>query len=138
MTMQLPGMSFLRLSVFAALLLLFAGPAAQLRAAESVATEEWDITADKLTRFDQPASIIAEGNIVLVKRKQLPPKKETTGIDTTEWSELLEEESAPEEVTPADLEEEREPYTRTRSPLPPTGPPTISPSIRSGHAAMSR
>ncbi len=113
MTMQLPGMSFLRPGVLAVFLLLLAGPVAQLRAAESVATEEWDITADKLTRFDQPASIVAEGNIVLVKRKQLPPKKQTADGDTTDWSELLEEEAQVEEVTPADLEVEQEPVYET-------------------------
>ncbi|MBE0582920.1 MAG: LPS-assembly protein LptD, partial [Desulfofustis sp.] len=112
MTKQLPGMSFLHMSVFAALLMLLAGPV-RVQAAESVATEEWDITADKLTRFDQPASIVAEGNIVLVKRKQLPPKKAKADKSMTDWSLLLEEQMQPEETTPADLDEDQEPVYET-------------------------
>ncbi len=113
MTKQLPGILVSRISVLSALLFFLSGPTT-MYGAETVATEEWDITADKLTRYDQPASIVAEGNIVLVKRKQLPPKPPTAEAGLTDWSILLEEdETVPEEITPLDLEEDKEPVYRT-------------------------
>ena len=73
-------------------------------AEDSLSTEEWDITADRIIRYDKPQSIVAEGNIVLVKRKKLPPKSAVTEESVSGWAELLEEEiTAPQELTPADL-----------------------------------
>ncbi|BDD88017.1 LPS assembly protein LptD [Desulfofustis limnaeus] len=112
MIKNLPGIVRSSVVFLSAMLLFVPGPS-NLSAAESVATEEWDITADKLTRFDQPASIVAEGNIVLVKRKQLPPPSPTVRSESSDWSTLLEEEPEPTEITPADLEEEGEPHYRT-------------------------
>ncbi|MGI9536338.1 MAG: LPS-assembly protein LptD [Desulfocapsaceae bacterium] len=82
-------------------------------ATQKVATEEWDISADKIIRYEKPESIVAEGNIVLVKRKKAPPKPpvpegEEEGV--TDWYILLEEEQQPElEVTPESLETVQEP-----------------------------
>ena len=42
---------------------------------ESLSTEEWDITADRIIRFDDPLSVVAEGNIELVKRRLQPPHR---------------------------------------------------------------
>jgi len=35
--------------------------------AEGVQAQQWEITADKLTRYEDPPSVIAEGNVVLEK-----------------------------------------------------------------------
>jgi LPS-assembly protein len=59
--------------------------------AETVATEEWQIAADKITRYEDPKSIIAEGNVVLSKREQLPPDLSTKRKKDQQWAELLEE-----------------------------------------------
>ncbi len=59
--------------------------------AETVATEEWQIAADKITRYEEPRSIIAEGNVVLTKREQLPAEPSKKQQKDQKWAELLEE-----------------------------------------------
>lgn len=60
--------------------------------AKTVETEEWQIEADKVIRFDNPNSIIAEGQVVLTKIRKLPPKQLKNNLaQTTQWSVLLEE-----------------------------------------------
>ena len=61
--------------------------------AETINTEEWQIEADKLLHFDNPKSVIAEGNVVLTKLRVLPPKQSVAKIQTSSWSNLLEETS---------------------------------------------
>jgi LPS-assembly protein len=61
--------------------------------AETIQTDEWQIEADKVLRFEDPKSVIAEGNVVLTKLVVLPPKQETKAIETSDWSVLLEEDS---------------------------------------------
>ncbi len=61
--------------------------------AETINTEEWQIEADKLLHFDNPKSVIAEGNVVLTKLRVLPPKKSAAKKRTSSWSNLLEEPS---------------------------------------------
>ncbi len=92
---------------------------------QSVATEEWEITADRIIRYEDPHSIVAEGNIVLIKRKQVPPKKTkasvaglAAGEEVSDWNELLEEETVAEEeeeLTPADLPEQTKPIYKTQA-----------------------
>ncbi len=72
--------------------------------AESTATSKWNISADKITRFENPESIVAEGNIVLEKREKKPPKPPKKDTTVSDWAELLEEEVIVEEVTPEDIE----------------------------------
>lgn len=68
--------------------------------ADTVSTEEWQISADKIIRFENPQSIIAEGNIVLVKKELVPPKKQKKSqVKGTDWSLLLEEEKPVKEIT---------------------------------------
>ncbi len=67
--------------------------------ADTVATEEWQIAADKIIRFEDPQSVIAEGNVVLVKKELVTPKAKTKDIDATDWGLLLEEESSTQEIT---------------------------------------
>ena len=59
--------------------------------AETVQTEEWQIEADKLLHFDNPKSVIAEGNVVLKKIQVLPPKAATQQVEISPWATLLEE-----------------------------------------------
>ncbi len=77
--------------------------------AESASTSEWNISADKITRFDSPESIIAEGNIVLKKREKLPPKPIKVDTTVTSWTVLLEEEGTATEVSPEDLQKDKKP-----------------------------
>jgi LPS-assembly protein len=74
-----------------ALTLLVLGSAPGLLRAETVATEEWNISADKITRYEDPQSVVAEGNIVLEKREKIPPPPPETETPEgmTDWSELL-------------------------------------------------
>jgi LPS-assembly protein len=101
--MILPQSTGLKYSLaFIASLLLFGFPLHAF--ADKVVTEEWQISADKITRYDNPQSIIAEGNIVLVKREKLPPKPVKKDLNVTDWSVLLEEKPQVEQITPKDLE----------------------------------
>jgi LPS-assembly protein len=63
--------------------------------AEAVMTMQWEITADTMTRFENPASIIAEGNVVLQKMENIThttsKKKEEKG-----WDDLLGEDTVPD------------------------------------------
>ncbi len=63
--------------------------------AETVQTDEWQIEADKVLNFDNPKSVIAEGNVVLTKLRILPPKRENTATKSSDWSLLLEENATP-------------------------------------------
>ncbi len=78
--------------------------------ADTIQTDEWQIEADKVLRFENPRSVIAEGNVVLTKLKVLPPKQSGKTVKTSNWAVLLEEtpEAHTEEVvtqeTPVDLE----------------------------------
>ncbi|MCI5114655.1 MAG: LPS-assembly protein LptD [Candidatus Electrothrix sp. AW1] len=62
--------------------------------AKAVRAMQWDITADKLTKFENPASVIAEGNVILRKTEKTPQavKKKTLGQDRKDresWDDLL-------------------------------------------------
>ncbi len=62
--------------------------------ADTINTDEWQIEADKVLRFENPQSVIAEGNVVLTKLRILPPKQEQEDAQTSAWSVLLEENPA--------------------------------------------
>ncbi len=102
MTKQLPHVLTYNALIFIFFFLVLA-LTGQAFGAKSVSTEEWDITADRVIQFDNPPSIVAEGNIELVKKKVLPPKPKVKKEQTTDWSVLLGEEATPTEVTPEDL-----------------------------------
>ena len=76
---------------FTSLLALAIQPGSLL--ADTIKTDEWQIEADKVIRFDNPKSVIAEGDVVLTKIQILPPKQNIERVKTTGWSTLLEEES---------------------------------------------
>ena len=58
---------------------------APLTAAEMDA-EQWDITADKITRYENPPSVIAEGNVILEKKETSVTVKKSS---TSRWDALL-------------------------------------------------
>ncbi|MEE4166569.1 MAG: LPS assembly protein LptD, partial [Desulfocapsaceae bacterium] len=114
MTKRLPHISVLTPLLLPALIVLCLLVSGAAVAEESVSTEEWDITADKITRYDKPMSIVAEGNIVLVKRRKLPPKPAVVEEGVTSWSDLLGEPPEPVEITPEDIPEEVEEVYETQ------------------------
>ena len=83
--------------------------------AENVNTDEWQITADRIIRFDNPQSIVAEGNIQLVKRERLPANPPAKAAMSTKWSSLLEEKPQVEQKTPKDLETTKNDHYETRA-----------------------
>jgi LPS-assembly protein len=84
-----PFFPFITVACFLALLCLLKSTDVN---AEAVKAMQWEITADKLTRFENPASIIAEGNVVLQKMENIPQAAQQ-GTDTKNWSDLLGEDS---------------------------------------------
>ncbi len=104
---------FLRFSICLASLLAFTVQTNTLQA-ETVETEEWQIEADKLLHFDNPKSVIAEGNVVLTKLRILPPKNAVLPkAETSSWSTLLEE--APAELAQEVITQEISQDTEIRS-----------------------
>jgi LPS-assembly protein len=82
--------------------------------AETVETEEWQIEADKVTRFDTPNSVIAEGQVVLTKIRTLPPKQsKDKSTKTTEWSVLLEEAPHPQDTVTQEIDANAPPIHKT-------------------------
>lgn len=92
------------------LLLASTTPSAQ---AEQVSTEEWNISADKVMRYEDPSSIVAQGNVVLEKKEKQPLTQPKAKTPLTTWSELLEEEPQPVEMVADDVSEERVPQYKT-------------------------
>lgn len=61
-------------------------------AAESFQAQQWEISADKLTRLENPARIVAEGHVELVKTEKT--KAQESGRKSKGWGDLLGEENA--------------------------------------------
>ncbi len=60
--------------------------------AEKTSTEEWNISADKIIRLEVPKkTIVAQGNVILTKQEKQPPRLSQAEIESSSWSELLEE-----------------------------------------------
>ncbi len=57
-------------------------------AAESVKALEWEIHADKMTRYENPPSILAEGNVVLTKIEKTTGSRQKKEAQSG-WSDLL-------------------------------------------------
>ncbi len=71
--------------------------------AEGVQAQQWEITADKLTRYEDPPSVIAEGNVILEKTEQVTRTKKDK--EKTDWSDLLGEETPTPDTAEAAGEE---------------------------------
>ena len=74
------------LPVFCLFFTMLLLPANNLTAA-SVDARQWEITADKITRYEDPASVIAEGNVILEKKESVTSVKEDA--EDARWGELL-------------------------------------------------
>ncbi len=99
MTFFLPQSKGLRYILFLITVLILP-PLASLSCAATTATEEWEISADKIIRFENPESIIAEGNIVLIKQAlHTSLKKTTTPTIAADWDLLLEEKKTSKQTT---------------------------------------
>jgi len=78
------------LSRLAAVLILVVVPwlaASQVNGAEVVKAQQWQITADKITRYEDPPSVIAEGNVVLEKTETVTRQQKKA--PASDWSVLL-------------------------------------------------
>lgn len=111
MSLRPPRFSGLRL-VFLLLSLQLINGVPQDVYGEKVATEKWNITADKVTRYENPNSIVAQGNVILEKNEKVVAKPKKT-LNTTAWEELLEEEVKPPEATAAQVEKNNIPEFKT-------------------------
>lgn len=87
-------------------LLLHSTPAA----AVSVDARQWDITADKMTRYENPARIVAEGNVLLEKKEPVEKRAPKT---SSQWSGLLGDDPAPDAAAAKPGEPETEIKTVT-------------------------
>ena len=63
--------------------------------AEAVQAMQWQIDADKLTRFEDPPSVIAEGNVVLTKTQKVTRQK--VEFKKNDWGDLISEIVIPEQ-----------------------------------------
>ena len=79
---------------------------------EKVATEKWNITADKVIRYENPNSIIAQGNVILEKNEQVVTKSKKT-LKTSAWTELLEEQDTQPGDKADQIEKNNAPQYRT-------------------------
>ena len=61
-------------------------PSAQT-GAETLKVMQWEIQADKMTRYEDPPSVIAEGNVVLTKTEQVTRQKKAA--KQNDWGDLL-------------------------------------------------
>lgn len=96
----------------AALILLLSCIVTQAQA-EKMSTEEWSISADKLVRYEDPSSIVAQGDVVLIKKEQLPPRRSAAEIKFFQWSELLEETAEDADKAAEDVEQLATPEYQT-------------------------
>lgn len=84
----------------------------QLAWAEKVATEKWNISADKVIRYENPDSIVAQGSVVLEKNQKVTPRT-TQDQKVSSWAELLEEKQKPEAPRAEQVERQAAPQYQT-------------------------
>ena len=83
MNARIPTYKFLYLAVLAAVTALTWNTPLQAAVMDG---EQWDITADKITRYENPPSVIAEGNVILEKKETSATVKKSA---TSRWDALL-------------------------------------------------
>ncbi len=112
MTSRLP-----KLFGFRRIIILFASLAltgiGQWGEAEEVSTEEWNISADKVIRYEEPNSIVATGNVILEKKKKMPLQSPVIKSNLTPWAELLEEGTELPEITAGEISDTAETEYKT-------------------------
>ncbi len=77
--------------IFICIAVLYSGVFICQAYAENTSTEEWNISADRIARYEKPNSIIAKGNVVLIKREKMSPRPSAAELQAGLWSEILEE-----------------------------------------------
>ena len=112
MSLRLPRQFSLRSVVIISISLILTGVTQQGKA-EKVSTEEWNISADKVVRYEDPHSIVAEGNVILEKKKQVPLHPPKVEAKVTSWAELLEEEEKLPEITADEISDKAETQYKT-------------------------
>jgi LPS-assembly protein len=80
--------------------------------AEKVATEKWNISADKVIRYENPNSIVAQGNVILEKNEKVTPRPKKE-LKFSSWAELLEEDQKPVEARADQVEKVAVPEFQT-------------------------
>ena len=81
---------------------------------KSTSTEEWDIDADRLIRYENPNSIVAIGNVILTKRERIAEQPQTPATShTSQWDDLLGRATPPPETTILEAEERPTPKFKT-------------------------
>jgi LPS-assembly protein len=106
------GCTFFQFIPTALVVLLSWGVTLQAHA-EKVSSEEWNISADKLVRYEDPNSIIAQGDVILIKKERLPPRRSAAEIKFSQWSELLEETAEEGETAAEEVEQAAAPEYQT-------------------------
>lgn len=81
--------------------------------AEKVSTEKWNISADKLLRYESPNSIVAQGNVILEKKEPYTPPRPASELQKSSWDELLEEDVKQPEKSADEIAREVVPEYRT-------------------------
>ena len=81
--------------------------------AEKASTEEWNISADKITRYDQPSSIVAQGNVILIKREKMAQPLSAADSQAAVWAELLGEQARSAAVKADDVAQVAVPQYQT-------------------------
>ncbi len=109
---RLPRLFSLRHVITIFILLTLIGVTEQGKT-EEVATEEWNISADKVVRYEEPNSIIAKGNVILIKKKQVPLHPPKAKANVTSWAELLEEKTELPEVSADEISDKAETRYKT-------------------------
>ena len=112
MPSRLPRLLNLR-RVFIVFFALILTGVTQQGKAEKLSTEEWNISADNVIHYDNPNSIVAKGNVILEKKKQLPVHPPETKADVTSWAELLEEDVEIPEITADEITDKAETVYKT-------------------------
>ena len=107
-----PRISSLRFA-FVLLCCLQVNGVAEYVHAEKVSTEKWNISADKMVRYESPNSIVAQGNVVLEKKEQYTPPPPRQDAELTSWSVLLEEKVKEPEKTAKEVAQKAAPEYRT-------------------------
>ena len=86
----MPQRNLSRSKTFSLTILLAALFCPQALFAANTATEEWNITADKITRLEHPRRIIGEGSVILEKRRMQQPPPSTAAQEAADsWADIL-------------------------------------------------
>ncbi len=104
---RLPQFSCLRLMLFLLCFLVVNGLPQDVFG-EKVATDKWNISADKVIRYENPSSIVAQGNVILEKNEKVVVKPPQV-LKKSAWAELLEEQSTPPVVRADQIEKANTP-----------------------------